>query len=643
LIFELKFTIIGKNVKTKGFIMRKKNKAVIKYLLIYGIIASLWIFTTDQLLLFITETEQQLSILQTLKGFLFILVSLSYMYVGVKKVSQIYEQEHDTLVELAELYLVSNEFIVVTDEEYNVIKANPAFLTFFNKGLKELEKKTLFHNIFLTPKKGFDFTRDKKGYKSWEDEVEYFCEKRKQHYILKMNLNKIKSHKGIRYLLIFDDITQNKQTENNLSFMANHDDLTKLPNRKMVQEKFNQYSNNGQKVALVYFDLDGFKEINDLKGHLVGDKLLKDVSNTLMNTIDKKDIIARVGGDEFLIIMENIESKEQVEKKLKYVQQAIAIANEQTETSAEYTVSATMGVCLFPDDGLSIDAVLSRADLALQQAKQKKKGSYLFYNQQMSVELENKTFILNELKRAFEGNEFFLEYQPKIDSRNNRVTGAEALVRWKNKGKMIRPDQFISIAENAGYANDLFEIVFTLALKNMVDFKLFNKGEFKQVSINVSAKQFSNQESIDRMRKIILRNKKYAENIILEVTESCIMENIESTIKTLTEFRDLGYGVSIDDFGTGYSSLSTLRDLPITELKIDRTFIKDIPNQDDEVMIKMINDMAQGLDLNVVAEGVETKSQLDILKTMNCNIIQGFYFSKPVPIEELKEFVLARN
>lgn len=435
------------------------------------------------------------------------------------------------------------------------------------------------------------------------------------------------------------DISERKIDQDKIKFMAYYDSLTKLPNRTSFMDKLNEQLEliNSKNVegAVFFIDLDNFKNINDTMGHDYGDKLLIYVAKQFESIIDEKDIICRLGGDEFILLHPCVNESE-VEI---YAKKIISLFNKTfiVENKQMY-ITASIGVALYPRDGTDTSTILKNADSAMYKAKELGKNRFVLFDPEIYVKLKRKTCIERILRTAIENNELSINYQPQYDAQNNEIFGFEALIRLNSKELgFISPLEFIPVAEQCGYITKLSLWVLNESCKQSV--KWLNAGyKFKSISINISSVDLQQADFLENI-KDILKNTGINPNIVeLEITETVLMQSFDSSINILKKLMDMGIRIALDDFGTGYSSLSYLRKIPISTLKIDKSFIDNITsNKKEESIINNIIQMAHSLDLKVVAEGVETKDQLLILKERNCNYIQGYYFSKPLPSCEIEK------
>lgn len=437
------------------------------------------------------------------------------------------------------------------------------------------------------------------------------------------------------------DITEELAYQNKIQYMADHDHLTGLPNRKLIKNVVlrDPDSTNGELShgALLFIDLDSFKNINDSLGHLAGDKLLIIVSERLKQIISEKDLLARIGGDEFIIYLP-IESKDFNEIESKASEFAITIleilSKKYIINGQSFYISASIGVVICPRDASSYEQCMQRADISMYQAKAKGRNCFVIFEEDMENKILERQKIIVELHKALENSEFFIEYQPQIDVEDDSFIGLEALIRWNHpSGSIVQPNDFIQIAEDSGLIIPIGDWVIEEAFKQL-SIWLKNNQKIPIVTINLSVLQLHNVELIDNLKHLFKIYKIPSNLIEFEVTESVLIENIEKTTYTLFQLKNLGVRLSIDDFGTGYSSLSYLKKLPFDQLKIDYSFVQDlIINSDTKTIVKAIISMANDLGLDLIAEGVETKEQLTLLLSMGCKKFQGFHFDKSSSVE----------
>ncbi|QGQ94662.1 bifunctional diguanylate cyclase/phosphodiesterase [Paenibacillus psychroresistens] len=438
--------------------------------------------------------------------------------------------------------------------------------------------------------------------------------------------------------IIGKDITEHKQAEETINHMAYHDALTDLPNRRLFIDKLTdgllQTERAEHKLAVLFLDLDRFKYINDSLGHSFGDRLLKTVADRLKYCIGRSGTIARMGGDEFTILLSDIID----ESSIILIARSIIeeINNPILIDGRECSVTASIGISIYPDDGNDAQTLMMNADTAMYRSKETSRNTYKFFNHHMSEQASKQLSVEQELRKAVERNELVLMYQPQVDLISDQITGVEALVRWQHPSRgLVPPLEFIPLAEETGMIVPIGEWVLRTACRQNVEWQMAGYTPMR-VAVNLSAYQFKQSNIVQTVAEILREtglNPKYLE---LEITESIAMQNAEQVIQTLEALKLLGIQISIDDFGTGYSSLSYLRNFPIDRLKIDKTFVDNITDSaGDAVIAESIIAMAKSLKLEVIAEGVETKEQYQFLKSSGCHEMQGYFFSKPLPVDRL--------
>lgn len=453
-------------------------------------------------------------------------------------------------------------------------------------------------------------------------------------------------------LMVANDITARKEAEEKMEYMAYHDALTNLPNRVHLVERLEHEIVRARRHkyygAILFIDLDHFKNINDSLGHPVGDQLLKQVAQRLSGAVREEDLVARLSGDEFVVALTvldhdldaaGLKAGEVAEKIRK------SLAEPYPYKDIKLHVSCSIGIVVYADNESSVHELLRFADTAMYQVKDKGRDAIEFFNLGMADKVTHQLQMEGELHKALADNQFELYYQPKVDVESGRISGAEALLRWNHPERgMISPGEFIPVLEASGLMVDVGHWVIEEGCRTLN--RLHGKGLWSdntRLSLNVSPRQFRGQTFVDDMAKTLHEITIPNDSLDLEITEGVVIQSVEETISTMTALSAMGISFSLDDFGTGYSSISYLKRLPVSTLKIDYSFVRDIvDDRNDRVLVETIVTMGQLLDLNVVAEGVEAKPQLDILAAFGCNSYQGFYFSRPVPLQDF-ESLLQKN
>lgn len=446
----------------------------------------------------------------------------------------------------------------------------------------------------------------------------------------------ITAHADNNIILLFDHLHK----------LSYHDYLTDLPNRRFAYKYINQSIEKAQhkheKVAVLYIDLDRFKNVNDSLGHSTGDQLLKIVASRLTNVVGNDGIVSRLGGDEFAIILTEIEEINEVN----FIAETLITAFKDPFIIDNYDlfVTSSIGISVFPHDGHTVKELFMNADVAMYRAKEQGRNKYQFYSSDMNSTLISKLKIESDLRKALDNDEMFLTYQPKINIETNEIIGMEALIRWLHpKLGIIAPNDFVPIAEETGLIISLGEWVLKTACRQNRLWQDQGMPHVK-VAVNISARQFQHNDIVETVKRVLKETNLDPKYLELEITESTVMNYAEETIKTLNELKDMGISVSIDDFGTGYSSLSYLKLFPIKSLKIDRSFIKDIEKDHGDLAIaKSVITLGHALNFEVVAEGVENKDHFEILKREKCDVSQGYYYSPPVTAEIFESLLIGKK
>ena len=443
-----------------------------------------------------------------------------------------------------------------------------------------------------------------------------------------------------------DEVLEHQKTQEQIKYIAYHDTLTGLPNRNLLNEllvhSITLAERNNKCMAVLFLDIDGFKMINDSKGHGMGDQILQEVAERLLKTLRKSDVIARHGGDEFIVIIEELDNCSGVElianKIVNCFQEPFHLENQ------DYFLTTSVGVAVYPADGQTPDMLIKNADIAMYKAKENGKNQYLFCTPVMKDVANEMMELSTNLYRAIEKNELELYYQPQLSCHNNQIMGVEALIRWRHPVMgLISPAKFIPIAEKTGLILPIGEWVLRTACQQ--NKKWQEQGLPKiRMGVNLSLRQFHNNDLLNLVEAVLKETKLAPQYLELEITETIAMKEKSYIINTLNAFRQIGVSIAIDDFGTEYSSLSYLKHLPVDRLKVAMQFIRGIGiDHKDEALAKGIIVLAKSIGMNVIAEGVETKEQLEFLKNHNCDEIQGYYFFKPLAEAEMTKLLITYN
>lgn len=459
--------------------------------------------------------------------------------------------------------------------------------------------------------------------------------------------------KAVKVLGLSMDITDSvelrrilqKQKEE-LEHQINHDHLTQLPNRILFLERLKQSiymaQRNNKKVAILFIDLDHFKEINDSLGHDVGDKVLLEMSKRMKTKMRISDTLARLSGDEFCIILNNIEDGNDIAKVIDYGMQVVK--EPMVIDDHVLYIGMSIGISIYPQDGQSAIELLKNADAAVHRAKANGRNTYWYYDETMTKEAAENLFLESAMRKGLENDEFIPYFQPQIDIKTGSLIGMELLMRWKHPSKgLIPPYKFIPLAEKTGFIIEMDRYLMNKAMKLFSSWRESGLAPGK-LSMNLASKQLESSDFFEILESMISDNGCEAHSIELEVTESDIMKDPETAIKKLQRLNDLGIHLAIDDFGTGYSSLAYLKRFPVHKLKIDRSFVMDIPeNEDDKEIVKMIIGLCKILNLDVIAEGVETKEQSEFLMNNDCYLVQGYLYAKPMSADETVEYLRSKS
>jgi diguanylate cyclase (GGDEF)-like protein/PAS domain S-box-containing protein len=472
-------------------------------------------------------------------------------------------------------------------------------------------------------------------------ECEIYCRDRARKWV-SLNVRAVRDERGrmICFEGTAEDITDRKSAEQRIQFLAYYDALTGLPNRTLFElqlvDALSAARWKEDKAALLLLELDRFKIINDSLGHSFGDRLLQEISERVKKGAGENGIVARVGGDEFAILLSNITGDSDA---------ALVARSIVSELTGEFSflghslnISCNIGVSIFPENGIDAQAMRENADVALYSAREDGSNKFRFFTEEMNVRILERLTLENSLGLALDRNELFLVYQPQVDMRTGTITGLEALLRWQHPQLgLVPPARFIGVAENSGMIVRIGEWVMQTACAQAKKWQDAGLPAVP-VAVNVSPVQFRQQGFPDLVRDVLRSTGLEPKYLELELTESLLLDNADVMFSILQELREMGVKLAIDDFGTGYSSLGYLRQFQVNRLKIDRSFVKDVAdNPDDAAITTAIIRMARALNLEVLAEGVETEAQLSFLRGQNCFEIQGYYFSKPVAVEQVVE------
>ncbi len=571
-----------------------------------------------------------------------------YQYISIRNDISPRKQMEEEVRKSEEKYRLitenSSDLIFTIDEEGNLLYISPSHTVLLGHDLVEMESSPLFQWVHEEDRESvIDSIQDMITKRKGSSQLEFRILAKSGNYIdVEAKVNSIFGPSGIvkNLVLVMRDITERKKTEQTIYHLAYHDTLTELPNRRLfmdcLRKEVNQANSVRSQLAVMFVDVDRFKHINDSYGHEIGDLILIETAKQIKECLHSTGLVARIGGDEFTILLTNVSDTEEVETIAQRIKDSFQVPIE--SGGKVYNLSCSIGISLFPSDGKDVDELLKRADMALYAVKEQGRNGYLFFHPDMEERSLERILLENELKKAIQQKQFYIEYQPKMNLTSGQLIGMEALVRWNHPelGR-ISPGKFIPVAEETGLILPLGEWVLRQGCKQNKDWQ--NQGYPPlRVSVNLSTRQFYQSNLLDKIKEILNETGLEPEWLELEITES-IFTDIDQAVVILQEIRELGVHISIDDFGTGYSSFSYIKHLPVDTLKIDASFIRDIhQNKESQAIVKAIMDIAQTLNLNVIAEGIESQEQLIALSEDGCSQGQGFLFSKPLSNHEFENY-----
>lgn len=550
----------------------------------------------------------------------------------------------EQLLLAAKVFDNTNEAILITDINNNIVTANEAFTNMTGYSLEEIKGRN--------PKLLSSGEHDEAFFKdmwqsivelgSWQGEI---IDKNKagNHFYKHMAINVVKNEQGVvtHYISISSDISERKEYDKNVHFLAYYDVLTGLPNRTLLRDRLGQViaaaHRDNMQFALLFLDLDRFKYINDSMGHSVGDKLLQSVAQRLQACVREGDTVSRIGGDEFIVLLREVDEQgvaQVADKLLK------TLATPFNLSGQEISTYASVGIALYPTHATDIDVLMKNADAAMYSAKENGRNNYKFFTPEMNFRANQVFLMEKDMRVALEQDQLTLVYQPQVDLMTGKICGAEALIRWKHPEKgFIPPGEFIPVAEETGQIVPIGEWVLRTACWRFAAWQKQGMPVFP-IAVNLSIRQLRQPNLADVIEAALKENGLDPHCLELEITEGIMMGDAKMAMDFLARMHKLGVQMSIDDFGTGFSSLSYLKNLPVNKLKIDQSFVRDIEtDESDAAIVRSIISLGHRLDLKVIAEGVETLEQLDFLRIRGCDEVQGYYFSRPLAADDFLKFV----
>ena len=549
------------------------------------------------------------------------------------------------LRQAAKVFENTSEGVMITGPDQQIAAVNQAFTHI--TGYSEEDVRGCKPKILRSGRHGDGYYREMwaaiNATGRWQGEV-WNRRKDGADYPEWLNISEVRDDAGaiVNYIGVFADITAIKESQDKLEYTAHHDALTGLPNRLLFRDRLEQAlataRRAGEGLALLFVDLDRFKVINDTLGHDAGDLLLQEVARRLLGCLREEDTVARMGGDEFVVIQRRIGQPEDAAllaaRLLTEVGRPLSLAGH------EIVAGLSIGIGLYPRDGEDVSALLKNADAAMYRAKDMGRNCYQYYSDELTAAGLDRLELESDLRQALQRGELLLHYQPQVDLASGQIIGAEALIRWQHPSRgMISPAVFIPLAEDIGIIGSIGEWVLNTACAAAKEWQLAGLPSLR-MAVNVSGRQISTDHVVDKVSTALQRSGLAPQFLEIEVTESVVMKDAARAISTLNALKDLGVALAIDDFGTGYSSLSYLKRFPIDKLKIDKSFVDGLPDEEDDAAIAMaIIAMAHSLRHTVIAEGVETAAQFAFLRSRGCDEIQGYFFSKPLPAEQFVELL----
>jgi diguanylate cyclase (GGDEF)-like protein/PAS domain S-box-containing protein len=546
----------------------------------------------------------------------------------------------------ASVYNNTNDAIFVFNQKGEILSVNLAFTQItgfsFQKAVGA-NVTILSQKVTHSPNHFQNIIIDLAQSHAWEGET--WCRHQSERsFLTYSNITLVQNESNentLRFVCVMRDITEQKEDEQRINQLAYHDPLTGLANRTLLKNRLAHSISIAERdqhqMAVLFIDLDNFKAINDALGHDTGDRVLEVQADRLVSCVRKSDTVARMGGDEFVIFIDAVQNNNTItdlaKKVIAELSQPIKIKHHLLQ------ITSSIGISIFPNDGIDTVTLMKSADTAMYTAKELGKNTFRYFSAAMMIKVDERLKLEIDLRKAIAENQFEMYYQPRICLANKKISGAEALIRWNHPEKgLISPIHFIPFAEECGLINDIGKKIICLVIKQIALWQHRLDNDFP-IAINISALQFNEGNIVDLILQTCLNHSVATNTLEIEVTESVVMSNPEQAVTILKELRKLGIRIAIDDFGTGHSSLAYLKKLPLDILKIDQSFVREIHhNQDDIAIVQIIVALANVLNLVTIAEGIESPAHEQILSELNCNHAQGYYYSKPMPVEQFDDF-----
>ena len=553
------------------------------------------------------------------------------------------KKAEEALVLADKMFEHSYGSIVITDVDANIIRVNPAFTRISGYSREDVvgQNPRILKSGRHNPEFYLAFWEKLTQTGRWQGEI-WNKRKNGEEYVERLSVSAIRDEAGkiTHYIGLADDITESEANKSRIEFLSYHDALTGLPNRALAGDRLDQaiVHAHRERVAVIFIDLDDFKSINDTAGHAAGDQLIQAVAERLKACVPEHDTVGRQGDDEFIVLLTEVDELDDVNKLLVGIQEQIA--RPYRVGNMELSVTGSIGVAIYPEDGRDSVTLMQKADMAMNSAKQSGRNMHRFFTEEMNSYMLEHLLIRSSMQRALTRSEFMLHYQPLLDLAENRVIGAEALMRWEHPDLgMIKPGRFIQVAEESGMIIPIGSWVLREACRQAMSWQASGYADLL-IAVNISALQFQRGDLEHEVKSALKESGLPPHCLELELTESILIQDAEQSLETINRLKEMGVRLSIDDFGTGYSSLAYLRRLPVDKLKIDRSFVTDITERQDDAAIALsIIMLAHTLQKTAIAEGVETREQYDFLKSQGCDQIQGYYYSPPLPAGKFAEFL----